>query len=556
MIETGAANTQLPTANISARGVLRLQIATVLAITSIGVIYLSVAPEGEDAGRKLSALAVLVLSSPLVALIRWDQIDPRWSMSVPLFDIVVIAVMRADAPTAGFGVLLVLPVCWLASTHEKLGAIAGPTFAAILLWATSLRDFLDDSGDGFTINQAAILVSLPLALAFTSGTIYFAHRRLKAQRSMLKRQQESTDAALDLARREEQALRTILDAVDFCVVQFDADGSIVRVNRAVYSTMADLGLDPQATLSDLPLYAEDGQTPLRVEPRLLDPVKNRLPTEQMILWLGDPGGIRRAFTVKLAGLENREGDLTTILVVAWDVTGEVEAVRARDDLVASVSHELRTPLTSILGYVELAHDDQTVTPSVRKSLEVALRNTNHLMTLVDDLLTVRSRDPQAAVALELTEIELPPLIAGALEAIRPLAADHGVQLSAQLPHQATVKADPARLRQVFDNVLSNAIKYNVPDGSVDVQVRRLPDADGRSGYEVRVSDTGRGMSLSEVSRVFDRFYRAESVRGTKVHGTGLGLNITRDIVHRHGGSLEVFSEPGVGTTVLIRLRES
>lgn len=544
---------RLPVSTVSARGVFRMQLVAAAAIASVGSIYLLVAPDVPHVTEKAAALAVLMLLTPLVAFIRWENIDPRWSMLVPMVDIVVIGVMRAGDPTAGFGVLLALPVCWLAAAYGKAGAIAGPVLATLLIWVTLAADLLDDGlNDDFDVSRAPALVSLPLALAFTSATIYIAHRRLKAQSAQLARQKLSTESALERASQEEYALRTVLDAVDFNVVQMTVDGRVMRVNRAVYSAMADLGLDPRLPLVTLPLYAEDAQTPLVLSTELIGPALDDRLHEHLTMWIGEPDGIRRAYSIRAATLRDRQGEATSVVIVGSDITAELLALQARDDLVASVSHELRTPLTSILGYLELAYDDESITPSVQSRLEVALRNTDHLMTLVQDLLTVRSRDPEAAIVLHFAEVELAGLISEAIEAIRPLAADHQVSVHAQIPHAATVRADASRLRQVLDNVLSNAVKYNVVDGTIEVTVR-VPDTEP-DAVEIRIDDTGRGMSPDDLARVFDRFHRASQVRGTKIHGTGLGMSIARDIVHRHGGTLEVRSELGVGTTVLMKLR--
>jgi two-component system phosphate regulon sensor histidine kinase PhoR len=114
--------------------------------------------------------------------------------------------------------------------------------------------------------------------------------------------------------------------------------------------------------------------------------------------------------------------------------------------------------------------------------------------------------------------------------------------------ETRIVADAFRLRQVIDNVFSNAIKYNVQSGSVRVS---LAETDG--GIEVRVADTGRGMSEDEQGNLFDRFYRADSVRGSSVHGTGLGLNISREIMREHGGDLRLESIKGKGTTAIATL---
>jgi two-component system phosphate regulon sensor histidine kinase PhoR len=111
-----------------------------------------------------------------------------------------------------------------------------------------------------------------------------------------------------------------------------------------------------------------------------------------------------------------------------------------------------------------------------------------------------------------------------------------------------LEADAFRLRQVVDNLLSNAVKYNVHSGRIAVTLQATD-----ASIELRVTDTGRGMTADEQERLFERFYRADSVRGSSMHGTGLGLSISRDIMRKHGGDLWLESVPGRGTAAIATL---
>jgi len=135
-----------------------------------------------------------------------------------------------------------------------------------------------------------------------------------------------------------------------------------------------------------------------------------------------------------------------------------------------------------------------------------------------------------------------------VESAQPLAAQRDIAFLLDDLPAVPILADAFRLRQVIDNIFSNAIKYNVASGKVRVSVRNVP-----SGVELRVTDTGRGMSDDEQGNLFDRFYRADSVRGSSVHGTGLGLSISRDIMREHGGDLRLESIKGKGTTAIATL---
>lgn len=231
--------------------------------------------------------------------------------------------------------------------------------------------------------------------------------------------------------------------------------------------------------------------------------------------------------------------------MARDVTAEQEALRARDDLVASVSHELRTPLTSVLGYLELALDEDDLSERVRRYLETALGSGERLLAIIADILITSRRSRTSVEAtVHPREVDALEVVRESVLALRPLAADRVIKVSVTGPDRAAVYADPGRLRQVIDNLLGNAIKFNRDGGAVDLAVT----TDGEA-TTIEVRDTGVGIAVEDQQRVFERFFRASE----DVAGNGLGLAITADIVRAHDGELTVTSEPGVGSTFTLVL---
>ena len=156
-------------------------------------------------------------------------------------------------------------------------------------------------------------------------------------------------------------------------------------------------------------------------------------------------------------------------------------------------------------------------------------------------------DPHT-LALRVAPCELSSIVTEAIESLTPLAAERRIDFQADTLPVVSLEADAFRLRQIVDNVLSNAIKYNVFAGTITVQIAATDAA-----VELRVTDTGRGMTTEEQLHLFDRFYRADSVRGSSVHGYGLGLSISRDIARQHGGDLRLESRAGRGATAIVTL---
>ncbi len=212
-----------------------------------------------------------------------------------------------------------------------------------------------------------------------------------------------------------------------------------------------------------------------------------------------------------------------------------------------MSHELRTPLTSILGYLELALDDDGLGPDTHRMIDIAHRNSERLLSLVTDLLLAAS-DGDKTLPLTLVRCDVAEIAGYALEDQRAVADALGIELVSEITSPAVTNADPLRIRQVIDNLLSNAIKYNRPGGTVTLAVGFVAN-----GIHVSVTDTGVGLTDEEQSQLFDKFYRTESARQSTVAGSGLGMGIVRDIVRQHGGELAVVSTPGEGSTFTMLL---
>ena len=224
-----------------------------------------------------------------------------------------------------------------------------------------------------------------------------------------------------------------------------------------------------------------------------------------------------------------------------------ELDRLKDEFVALVSHELRTPLTSITGYLELVLDDSELVPEHRRFLEVVDRNADRLLRLVSDLLLVAQIE-SGKLVLEPEDVDLADLATQSVEVLRPAADARGIDLRLDAHPIPTMTGDPARLGQLLDNLVSNAVKFTEDGGRVVVAL-------GVTGEDLvlAVSDNGIGIPVAEQRRLFDRFFRATTAQDRAIEGTGLGLTIVHAIVRAHGGTIEVTSDEGQGTTFRVRL---
>lgn len=223
-----------------------------------------------------------------------------------------------------------------------------------------------------------------------------------------------------------------------------------------------------------------------------------------------------------------------------------EADRLKDEFVALISHDLRTPLTSIIGYVELAQEEE-LAADVRSHLQVVSRNGERLLALVNDLLFV-ARLQAGELSLDPDDVELDGVVRETVEAVEPRAAAKGIALTCALDLVPQAHADRRRLLQLLDNLLSNAVKFTPAGGSVHVALGRENGA-----AVLEVTDTGIGIAPGDQRLLFERFFRAENAVERQVPGTGLGLYISRVIAEAHDGSLSVRSELGHGSTFRLEL---
>ncbi len=225
------------------------------------------------------------------------------------------------------------------------------------------------------------------------------------------------------------------------------------------------------------------------------------------------------------------------------------ASQLKDLFLATISHELRTPLTAVLLRTRLLLRHQVHDAQVRHSIEVIERNAETQSRLVEDLLDV-SRMVSGNFPLEMQDVELGPIIAAAMDVVRPSAETKGIQLESVVsPGTVFLRADPHRLQQVVWNLLSNSVKFTPHGGSVWI---RSWQAGGK--VFISVADTGKGIEPSFLPYVFDHFRQADPSEALRQRGLGLGLGISRHIVEAHGGTIRAESEgPGKGAVFAVTL---
>jgi len=226
------------------------------------------------------------------------------------------------------------------------------------------------------------------------------------------------------------------------------------------------------------------------------------------------------------------------------------ASHAKSMFLANMSHELRTPLNAVIGLSDLLllEGSDPLTTKQRQYLEGIVQSGRHLLAMVNDVLDL-AKIEAGKHAIEIEEVGAQEAIAEAVELLQTLARDRGVSLEASVdPDVPQIKADRIRLRQILYNLISNAVKFTDRNGRVRVSVT----SDSR-GVAIRVTDTGIGIAPEDMSRLFRAFEQLNLPSGDRPGGTGLGLALTKRLVDMHGGTIDVTSKLGAGTTFTVRL---
>jgi signal transduction histidine kinase len=342
--------------------------------------------------------------------------------------------------------------------------------------------------------------------------------------------------------------RALLDSTVDGICLTDLTGNPVLANAPLQRFSLELGLPLHGTVAERLLALADRTTePARFSERM-HALGRDLATSEDEFELAESGRVFRGYTAPVA---RKDGTVVGRIWTLREVTADRRLERLRDAFLNAASHELRTPLTSMSGFLELLGDSEhELGPAGRKYVEAIRRSNGRLQRAVEDMLLVAEIEADR-LELQPTATDLAELAAATVEQALPAAAERGVMLLLEADGRLPLEADAGRLRQVLDNLVSNAVKFTPSGGSVILSAHN-----GNGPITVEVTDTGIGIPQDEVGQVFSRFYRASSATHRAIPGTGLGLVIARAIVEGHGGTISLESTEGKGTRVTVTLPPS
>ncbi|MCA9885171.1 MAG: PAS domain S-box protein [Anaerolineae bacterium] len=351
-------------------------------------------------------------------------------------------------------------------------------------------------------------------------------------------------------KQEQQRLSAILQHSADGVVILNADLEILQVNRSFeqmtgWSTDQAVGQSLDAVIVWQKIEGQD----------LQDAVAQGWPTRRSVqaphadtfYVEGDllrQDGLTLSIGITYAPLFGQDGKLTTIIGNLRDITNFRRAQEMQNVFISTVSHELRTPVALIKGYAStlMRPDAQWNEDVIRNSLQVIEEESDRLTTLIDDLLTASRIQADHGVQLQLGDVRLDLIAASAVERLQLQTSKHRFVVS--FPNGfPSMQGDAKLLRQVIENLITNAIKYSPNGGTITVGGRFTDE-----NVTFFVRDEGVGIPETEMSRVFTRFYRIDNKWAATTKGTGLGLFLAKSIIEAHGGTINVKSQVDHGST--------
>lgn len=488
----------------------------------------------------LLALAVLTVATVLAVVIDWDARPPAWCSVVPVLDMIAVALVRDLLRDSAIAVslLVLIPVLWLSARARGRGVVIAVLAVTALISVPSL--VRAPHVDSLALAHSMLLPFIVLQMGLlTVGALNLMDRKNQHLAEAL----EEEESLLDAAAASHQLLHSIIDSVGTGIVVVDKDGHDLMMNRAqhrIHALASPEGIE-DPTEAEL-LLRSPGTT--ATIPASRRPVRRAVLQEtydNFVVDVGPPGRESHTFSTSARQILDRQGARSGAVVVFSDVTSYIETVRSQEKFVAGVSHELRTPLTSVIGYLELARDDQDLSRETASYLGVAQRNAEQLLVIVQDLLAdqvARSGTQE----LVLRPRRLSEIARQSTESFALRATEVGIALELDVEETPELPLDEQRLQQAVGNLLSNALKYTPRGGTVQVCTRVH-----RNQAELHVIDSGIGMSAQEQTNLFTPYYRTRTARDSAIAGHGIGLALTRQIVVAHGGQISVRSRPGKGS---------
>ncbi len=329
---------------------------------------------------------------------------------------------------------------------------------------------------------------------------------------------------------EKNKMEVVLNNMTDGVIAYDKNNELIHANSKIYDILGNVSY---ATMDEL--FEALRITELNIQ-------RAEKETQEKTVMYDN-----KSLNIKITTYGNNN-TLSGILIVIQDVSKIKKLDELRKDFVANVSHEIRTPLTTIKAYAETLKSGIIKDKNTQEEFLTTIESeTDRMTVLADDLLELSKLDNKK-MDLKLENYDIVKIINDVIKQNVVLSSSKNQTVIFENTEEKFVVCDKDRINQVFNNILTNAIKYGVENGKTEIKI-----VDSKNYYDITFTDDGMGIPEEDLDRIFERFYRVDKARSRQMGGTGLGLSITRQIIEAHNGTIYATSEVGKGTTMHIRL---
>ncbi|HSW45854.1 MAG TPA: ATP-binding protein [Phycisphaerae bacterium] len=425
----------------------------------------------------------------------------------------------------------------LATTILLIGRIV--THRSLAVVERHLRD-LSRSGTLTTLDHSMPGELQPVMDALSAYVLH-VHTRMDE----LRLQKKELDIQMRLAEADRQSIEAIIISISDAVLVIDSYGELILANTAAEQLLGFHARQwrhrpVERVLEDATLVSllKDARSP--------DEQSGRRQVEYTVL----RDGRTQTFNITLSRVTDAAGHPRGVVAVFHDITREKEIAQIKSDFVSVVSHELRTPLSSIKAYVEMLVDGEAHDENTRRHFyQIIETETNRLQRLINNILNI-SKIESGVVEVHYRSLQVNEVVGEVAAMMMPQARDKNITVETDLDENLpAIRADRDMVHQAVLNLASNAVKYTPSGGCV--RFITSTDENGRH-VAITVRDNGMGIKTQDLPRIFDKFYRGQDGAST-ASGTGLGLSLVKQIVETvHKGEISVASEPGAGTTIVLR----
>lgn len=524
-----------------ARSIWRWQLAVAFGAVTVGVGVVLLDPQLFAQNEFLGGFVLLAATTMVTLVTPWARV-PRAAIAVPFVDLIAIGLLTSAEEALGY--LWIVPVVWISMYYSALVIVVA---LGLLFCFQVTRWWAPDA-------SPLQLVIVMLTLGSLAVTVHQGARRTRAYRHLIRRQSRQLDRALARRTNDEARSQALFESISTALARVDAHGQLDLTNAAYRRLYAYDDTDYRHPSRAVEYDAYRGTALPREQTSVARAARGERVIDEVI-WLYGADEQWRALSLSIRGRPavtappGSSGspasplpadDISIIELV--DITAIEDERRARRAATSAVSHELRNPLTVILGHADLLVESPDLTPAAREHAALIEMGAERMLTLTSSLLDTNRVTDTAR------EFDLSAIATAAVDAFAPAAASTGIALTLEVGEALLVGGEGFRMRQVVDNLVSNAIKYTPRGGTVATTARREGD-----DAVLTVRDTGIGIGPGDLERVFAPYFRAQSATASGIAGTGLGMSIARTIVEEMRGTITLDSALGAGTTATVRL---